>query len=231
MDFDLDTRMLPDPLPANPWPLLQEWFDDARQSAGQPNPNSLYLGTVDPEGRPSVRTVLCKGIHTDLGHIVFYTNYESRKASDLEATGRAAALMHWDKLDKQIRIEGRVVRSPAEESDAYFRSRRLLSRIGAWASEQSRPIADHDELMLKVAETAARFGVPLADVLDPKADAEIPRPPHWGGYRLVADRVELWLGADGRLHDRAQWRRELPDDLASLTPFKESDWSASRLQP
>jgi pyridoxamine 5'-phosphate oxidase len=165
------------------------------------------------------------------GYIVFFTNYQSRKARDLEATGRAAALMHWDRLDKQIRIEGRVVRSPAEESDAYFRSRRLLSRIGAWASNQSRPIAQHDELMVRVAETAQRFGVSLEDVLDPKADADIPRPPHWGGYRLVADRVELWLGADGRLHDRAVWARDLPDDLVALKPFGDGDWSATRLQP
>lgn len=231
MDFDLETRTLPTPLPADPWPMLVSWFEDARENAGQPNPNAIYLGTVDPQGRPSVRTVLCRGIDTDLGHIVFYTNYESRKAGDLEATGRAAALMHWDKLDKQIRLEGRVVRSPAEESDAYFRSRRLLSRIGAWASEQSRPIESHDELVMKVGEAAQRFGVTLEDLLDPKADAEVPRPPHWGGYRLVADRVELWLGADGRLHDRAVWRRDLPEDVGTLQPFADDDWSATRLQP
>ena len=125
--FGMD-QSLPDPLPAEPFTLFRAWFDEAQTLKAQPNPNAMYLATVDESGTPSARTVLCKGIDPEQGYVVFYTNYTSRKGQALDATGIASVLFHWDALDKQVRIEGRVVKSPPEESDAYFASRHWISR-------------------------------------------------------------------------------------------------------
>jgi pyridoxamine 5'-phosphate oxidase len=219
---------LPDPLPDDPFPEFRAWFEEAAGRREQPNPNAMYLATAGPGGGPSVRTVLCRGIDERAGWVVFYTNYTSRKGLDLESDPRAAALFHWDHPNRQVRIEGRVVRSPEPESDAYFNSRPLISRIGAWASEQSRPIRSQHELMEKAAAVIDRFGIPLEAVMSPEGDFPIPRPPHWGGYRLWAERVELWVGLEGRLHDRALWSRELVGSGAEL---QGGAWSATRLQP
>ncbi|MCH7791553.1 MAG: pyridoxamine 5'-phosphate oxidase [Planctomycetes bacterium] len=217
---------LPDPLPTDPMRLFADWFEQALGDPRQPNPASMYLATADADGCPTVRTLLCKHIELDPGYIVFYTNYQSRKAADLDANPRAAALFHWDHVHRQVRAEGRVVRSPDEESDAYFKSRALLSQLGAWASDQSRPIESQEALMLRLADAVARFGVTVEQLADPTARAGgIPRPPHWGGYRLYIERLELWVGAQGRLHDRAVWSRTLSADLSP------SPWSATRLQP
>jgi pyridoxamine 5'-phosphate oxidase len=224
------SEMLPDPLPAEPFALFRAWFDEAHQRRVQPNPNAMTLATVDPDGRPSARIVLCKAIHEDPGRIVFYTNYNGRKGAALAANPRASLVFHWDPLDRQARIEGPVLRSPAEESDAYFRSRRLESRLGAWASDQSRPVESREKLLEQVAERARELGVDLSKIADGGGgeDAEIPRPPHWGGYRVWAERVELWCAGTGRVHDRAEWTR-------SLTPagdgYTGGPWSATRLQP
>lgn len=213
--------MLPDPLPTEPFTLFQEWFREAGELAVTRNPNAMTLATVDPDGRPSARIVLCKGIDPVAGAVVFFTNYRSRKADALGANPRAAVVFHWDKLERQVRIEGRVERSPADESDAYFASRPWESRLGAWASNQSEPIGSREALMQQAAERILELGVDVAAAMRGEA-VEIPRPPHWGGFRLVADRVELWVGGSGRLHDRARWERADP-----LSP----EWVRTRLQP
>jgi len=222
-------EQLPDPLPADPFPLFKSWLDDAVARRVQPNPNAFALATADCDGRPSARMVLCKGLDAARAYIVFYSNYESRKGRDLAANPRAGAVFHWDALDRQVRLEGPIVKSPPAESDAYFASRPWEARVGAWASRQSEPIESREKLVERIGDTIVELGLDLAGVLDENARGpDVPRPPHWGGYRLWAERVELWLGSKARLHDRAAWTRTLapaPDG------FTGSAWTATRLQP
>ncbi|MFN7020952.1 MAG: pyridoxamine 5'-phosphate oxidase [Phycisphaerales bacterium] len=227
------SQRLPEPLPREPFGLFRAWFDQARARAAQPNPNAFTLATLDPDGRLGARIVLCKGIDRASGHIVFYTNYLGRKGLALTAHPRAAAVFHWDHADRQVRIEGPVTRSPAAESDAYFRSRPWPSRIGAWASEQSRPIESRAALARKVEEVCARFGIDPARPPLEGQEVEIPRPPHWGGFRLWAERVEVWAAGEGRLHDRAEWVRKLRACRNADADGWEadSDWATCRLQP
>ena len=180
---------------ASPDPLKQ--FDTWLQQAitGElPEPTAMTLATVSPEGRPSTRVVLLKG--TDERGLVWYTNYESRKGRELARSPWAAPQFHWVELERVVRVEGRVERVSEQESDAYFAQRPLDSRIGAWASPQSQVIPSRATLVANAARYAAQF------VLSP------PRPPHWGGYRLLPDRWEFWQGRKSRLHDRLQYRLE-----------------------
>ncbi|TLZ54982.1 MAG: pyridoxamine 5'-phosphate oxidase, partial [Gammaproteobacteria bacterium] len=197
----------------------------------QPNANSMVLATSRRDGRPSARVVLCKEIAPQPGYVVFYTNYLSSKGRQLKDNPRAAAVMHWDALHRQVRIEGEIVPAPASDSDAYFASRPWQSRVGAWASEQSEPIASRAALLEAVGAAAKRFGVPGPGSAgaDDSVRANIPRPPHWGGYRLWADAVELWVEGEARVHDRALWRRSLT--AAPGGSFRPGPWSATRLQP
>lgn len=229
----LPAELLPTPLPAEPLTLAAEWLSRASRLQTQPNPNAMTLATVGADGQPSARIVLCKDIVPEPGLLSFYTNYESRKGEELAANPRAAVVFHWDHLHLQVRIEGRVVRAPAEDSDAYFASRPWQRRIGAWASRQSRPIADRAALEQAVRETAARFGAPVPGPEDDPAQdriaalLSIPRPPFWGGYQLWAAAVELWVEGESRIHDRARWTRT----LEGSGPFQTGPWSATRLQP
>jgi len=221
---------LPDPLPAEPLELAAEWLAEATRRALQPNPNAMVLATADATGRPSARVVLCKHITPQPGFITFYTNYHSRKGRELEARAQAAIVMHWDALHRQLRVEGRIVRASAADSDAYFASRNWQSRLGAWASQQSEPIGSRAELLASVAKTALRMALPTPDGDEQARDPglRIARPPHWGGYHLWADAVELWVEGSARIHDRARWQR-------TLTPhgdgFEPGAWSVTRLQP
>jgi pyridoxamine 5'-phosphate oxidase len=222
------TELLSDPLPAEPLQQAHDWLAEAWRRRPQGNPNAMTLATCGAEGMPSARIVLCKEIVPKPGYVVFYTNYRSRKGRELDANPRAAAVLHWDELRRQVRIEGIVDIAPAAESDAYFASRALESRIGAWASAQSEPVASRDALLAAVEAAERRFGA-----AGPQGDSSraplVPRPPHWGGYRLWAQSVELWVEGAARIHDRARWSRELARVEGGR--IAAGPWSATRLQP
>jgi pyridoxamine 5'-phosphate oxidase len=222
---------LPDPLPANPFVTAAQWLAQAQADAAQPNPNAMVLATVDNRGHPSARVLLCKEMDARRGAIIFYTNYHSRKGQELKANRRAAALFHWDHRHRQVRVEGRVDLLSDADNDAYFRTRPWQSRLGAWASEQSQPVESRQALERNVAAAARRLGIPYAGPRTAEPDdvaVDVPRPPHWGGYRLYADAVELWVEGEFRIHDRARWTRSLADagDAGAASP-----WVVTRLQP
>ncbi len=225
-------QQLPDPLPVDPLPIFKGWLDEAFARKVQPNPNAMALATVGADGSPSVRTVLCKGVDLPRGFLVFYTNYNGRKGRELAGNPRAAVCFHWDNLDRQVRLEGPVTQSPAAESDGYFVSRPLESRLGAWSSDQSEPIESRNALLEKAELVRERFGTARQIA---EGSIVVPRPPHWGGYRLWPERVELWVGGVGRMHDRAGWVRELRatqvDGAPGFMPVPPGRWSATRLQP
>jgi pyridoxamine 5'-phosphate oxidase len=217
MDF------LPEPLPTSPLSIFEQWYREARELRTQPNPDAMVLASIASDGRPSARVVLCKRIDAGAGYIVFFTNYESRKGRELLADPRAAAVFHWDSMHRQVRVEGRIEQSPADESDHYFASRALDSRIGAWASKQSQPLASRAALAEQVRQAASRLGI------EPGATTgHVPRPPHWGGFRLWLESVELWMEGPNRIHDRAVWTRTLEQNAGS---FAARPWSATRLNP
>jgi pyridoxamine 5'-phosphate oxidase len=230
------TETLPDPLPANPLVVAAQWLAEAEKDAAQPNPNSMVLATVDHRGYPSARIVLCKEIDTERGAILFYTNYQSRKGRELATNGRAAVVFHWDHRRRQVRAEGQVELLSAAENDAYFRTRAWQSRLGAWASQQSEPVGSRQALTGAVTAAARRFGIPYEGPGTAEPDSvtiDVPRPPHWGGYRLNADAVELWVEGEFRIHDRARWSRTLPDQRGADASAAQqvAGWSVTRLQP
>lgn len=190
----------------DPFVLARSWLDEA--VASEPNdPNAMALSTVDGDGMPNVRMVLLKEIEDDA--FVFYTNYESRKAQEIAFAGKAAFVLHWKSLRRQIRVRGMTEREDGPQADEYFASRSLKSRLGAWASRQSQPLSSRGALMAEVAAVTARHG------------STPPRPSFWGGYRLKPLEIEFWADGAFRLHDRFRWCRT---DL-------ETEWSIQRLYP
>jgi pyridoxamine 5'-phosphate oxidase len=225
------TETLPEVLPPNPLVIAAQWLKQAVADAAQPNPNAMVLATVDARGYPSARVVLCKDIEPRSGSILFYTNYESRKGREIEANPRAAVVFHWDHRHRQVRAEGRVESLSDAENDAYFHTRAWQSRLGAWASEQSQPVDSRRALTDAVAAAARRFGIPYEGPGSPEPSnmtVDVPRPPNWGGYRLRADAVELWVEGEFRIHDRARWTRSLAE---SKSADAAAPWSVTRLQP
>lgn len=192
-------------LPADPLTLFAAWMDQAVAETG-PEPTAMALATVDPDGAPSSRMVLMRGY--DERGIVWFTNYQSRKATDLAHRPRAALLFYWGDLERQVRIEGATELVSAEESDAYFAARPPDHRLSAWASDQSSVIPDRRHLEKRLEDARQRLGD------DP------PRPPHWGGYRLAPDYWEFWQGRQSRLHDRIAYR-----------PGEAGGWERIRLSP
>lgn len=199
---------------SDPFALFSEWFEEA--SAHEINdPNAMMLATVDAHGLPNVRAILLKGLDgPDFGvqrGFSWFTNYESAKGLELEAVPKAALLFHWKSLRRQIRIRGPVTKASGAEGDAYFASRRRGSQIGAWASQQSRPMADMAELEKAVEDVSAKYG-----------EAQpVPRPPHWSGFRLTPTEIEFWHDRPFRLHERVVFRRDGPEQA----------WAKSRLYP
>jgi pyridoxamine 5'-phosphate oxidase len=222
--------LLPEPLPDNPLALAAVWLNEAVADAAQPNPNAMVLATVGPNGQPSARVVLCKELAPDTGSVVFFTHFNSRKGVDIESNPRAAIAMHFDHRHRQVRIEGVIGRVSEAESDAYFRSRPWPSRLGAWASQQSRSLDSRQALLASIAREAKRFGIPYAGPGNPEppGDFAIPRPAHWGGLRLYASAVELWVEGEYRIHDRARWERDLTVDGERV---EAGPWRATRLHP
>ncbi len=233
-------RTLPDDLPPDPMPIVQAWLSEAAEKKVQPNPGAMTLATVDVHGEPRARIVLARRFDAARGYVVLFTNYESDKGQELAAHPVASLVFHWDHLDRQVRISGPVTRSPAKESDEYYASRPVMSRLAGWASDQSRPLDSRHALLRKNADAERRFGlrpdeprdergVPSPDV---QARLVVPRPPHWGGFRVWARRVELWLGHPARLHDRAVWERELrASEVDGVPGHVGGTWRSTRLQP
>ena len=205
---------LPDVLPADPMPLLEQWLAEATGAIR--NAIAMALATVDADGRPTVRMVLCRGVDVRDGWLVFYTDRGSDKGRALAANPCAAVVFHWDAFERQVRVEGPVTLVPDADSDAYWASRPHEARVAASASEQSRPVPSRAAFLSRVAATAARF------------DGGVPRPDRWGGYRIWAERVELWVGQPARAHDRARWVRTL---APAAEGFRGGPWHATRLQP
>ena len=208
------------------------WLDEAVRDAVQKNPNSMAAVTVDSDGQPSARVVLCKDFVANPGYLVFYTNYESDKARHIAGNDKVALLFHWDCFGRQVRIEGRAVHSPADESDTYFASRDWGSQLGAWGSDQSSPLESRAALIAQVGRRAIKLGVGAAKNLKSIAIADRPviqRPPHWGGIRVWANRVELWMEGSDRIHDRARWDRSLM--VGEDDTFVVGEWTGTRLQP
>jgi pyridoxamine 5'-phosphate oxidase len=195
----------------DPFAIARAWLAEAEGT--EPNdPNAIALATVDPAGLPNVRMVLLKDIDTGGpggGSFVFYTNYDSAKGRELAASGKAAFVLHWKSLRRQIRVRGSITREEGPQADAYFASRSLQSRLGAWASRQSQPLASRAGLIAEVAKLGVTHGLNPA------------RPPFWGGFRLVPVEIEFWADGAFRLHDRFRWHREGPGE----------GWQIERLNP
>ena len=191
--------------PLSPITPAIQWFDHAKQSLDSPNPLAVALATVDERGQPSARMVLLKGF--DEHGAIFFTNYNSDKSQDIDTNPKVSMLFHWDTLHRQIRIQGVAQKLTDEESDSYFESRQRLSQIGAWASDQSKPLQNRSKLLAKVEEFTTQW-----------EGQEIPRPDFWGGYRIIISVIEFWEAQEGRLHDRVRYTND-------------GEWSWERLQP
>ena len=223
MNIFEERNLLPETLPDRPMHLAKEWLNKTCEDKWQPNPNAMTLSTVDNNNTPSSRIVLCKYFKPDPGYIVFFTNYNSRKGREIKINSEVSLVFHWDNIGRQVRIKGMAVFSPSSESDEYFTSRNRGSQISAWGSNQSQSVKSRKSLISQMKKKLDEFNT--NDV----QEKEVPRPPHWGGIRVWAHEIELWMDGENRVHDRARWTRKIKkneDDTFSL-----SEWIGSRLQP
>ncbi len=191
---------------SDPFRQFEVWYDQAK-AAGLAEPNAMTVATATPDARPSARVVLMRGF--DPRGFTFFTNYESRKGSEIEANPLASCVFFWQPMERQVRVEGKVERTPVAESDEYFAGRPRMSKLGAWVSHQSGVVSGREVLEAEMVALQARY-----------PGDDVPRPPHWGGYRVVPDSVEFWQGRRSRLHDRIVYRREPGED-----------WRIERLSP
>jgi pyridoxamine 5'-phosphate oxidase len=221
--FD-ERNLLPEILPDDPMHQAKRWFDRTNSEKWQPNPNAMTLSTVDKNNAPSSRIVLCKYFVADPGYIVFFTNYNSRKGKEIRDNSEVSLVFHWDNIGRQLRIKGIAVYSPSSESDEYFASRNRGSQISAWGSNQSQPVESRSELIKQMNDKLDEFDSPSTH-----NEKEIPRPPHWGGIRVWAHEIELWMDGEDRVHDRARWTRKLK--INQDNSFSTSKWIGTRLQP
>ena len=221
--FD-ERNLLPEILPDDPMHQAKRWFDRTNSEKWQPNPNAMTLSTVDKNNAPSSRIVLCKYFVADPGYIVFFTNYNSRKGKEIRDNSEVSLVFHWDNIGRQLRIKGIAVYSPSSESDEYFASRNRGSQISAWGSNQSQPVESRSELIKQMNDKLDEFDSPGT-----QNEKEIPRPPHWGGIRVWAHEIELWMDGEDRVHDRARWTRKLK--INQDNSFSTSKWIGTRLQP
>jgi pyridoxamine-phosphate oxidase len=213
-----------------PNPLLEaaRWLDEAAQAGTCRNPHAMAIATCDRAGRPANRMVLLRGFDPELGVAVFYTNYSSRKGRELLGNARAAGVLYWEGLGRQLRLEGPVTKSPDCESDAYFATRPAGSQLNAWVSEQSTPIGDPAELMTRRKAKADEFGLRQADLLGDAA-ATISRPAGWGGFRILLDTLEFWTEGADRFHERRRYT--LQHERLNEVPPTLQDWRFEFLQP
>ena len=221
--FD-ERNLLPEILPDDPMHQAKRWFDRTNSEKWQPNPNAMTLSTVDKNNAPSSRIVLCKYFVADPGYIVFFTNYNSRKGKEIRDNSEVSLVFHWDNIGRQLRIKGIAVYSPSSESDEYFASRNRGSQISAWGSNQSQPVESRSKLIKQMNDKLDEF-----DSSGTHNEKEIPRPPHWGGIRVWAHEIELWMDGEDRVHDRARWTRKLK--INQDNSFSTSKWIGTRLQP
>lgn len=215
----------------NPLAAADRWLNEAATGVPRRNPLAMGLATCSATGAPSLRMVLLKHFSQEHGFVVFYTNYDSRKGRELADNARAAAVLYWPEFGgRQLRFEGPIVRSPAAESDAYFATRPLASQLNAWVSAQSQPLTDPELLLIRYRDKAVELGVAARAAAAPQqADASLPRPQHWGGYRLWIDTLELWTEGSGRFHERRQFTRSLEPE--GTFAFTAGSWRSLRLQP
>jgi pyridoxamine 5'-phosphate oxidase len=206
-------QSLADPLPVDPFVVLLRWIIEG-QASGLANPDAMIVGTLDERGHPRARTVLCRGVDAARGALLFYTNRDSAKGRQIAARPNASAVMYWDPLGRQMCAAGWVEPTTETESDDYWATRPRLSQLAARGSRQSEPIESRAALLAQIDAEAERFG-------GVHGVQTIPRPAHWGGYRVVFERVELWVSSSGRAHDRVLWQREREG----------AAWRSMRLQP
>ncbi len=214
----------------NPLQLLEEWFNEAIDKKVQRHPNAMSLSTVGNDNTASARMVLVKDLSSKLDYITFYTNYLSRKSQQLNINNSVAGIFHWDMLGRQIRMEGKAIRSPDIESNNYFSQRSWLSQLNAWSSMQSQPLKKQDDLKKEVIKKAEAFGISSDQLLSKKLGnkIDIPRPSYWGGFRFWMNMIEFWHEGKDRYHERLCFRRKIE---AKNNTFVCSKWKSEYLQP
>ena len=213
-----------DSLPEDPLPVLEAWLDRAVRELRPHNPTAMTLASVDADGAPDARMVICRGYDAGEGWLVFYTDSTSAKGRQLATRPQAALVFHWDALQRQVRVRGPVRTAPDAQADGYFAGRPLGSQLAAWTSSQSAPLASRGALDQRYRKMQERFGA----AGDPNGPGSVPRPPHWWGYRVWAEQIEFWAGRPSRLHERACYTRKLEERGDG---FVGGPWTAARLWP